>query len=93
MVPQQEQPVLHASDSLYDRSQAAFYRNLPELLRKHCGQWVAYQGDEFVGSARTQTELFQRCVGRGLKDDEFIVLFADHTALGDHEETELPWPP
>ena len=93
MAPQQEKQLLHARDSLYDRSQAAFYRDLPELLKRHCRQWVAYHGDEFVGSARTQTELFQSCLSRGLKEDEFIVLFADHTALGDHEEIDLPWQP
>jgi hypothetical protein len=93
MTPQHKEPVLQASESLYDRSRAAFYRDLPELLRRHCGRWVAYHGDEFAGSAPTQTELFQRCVGRGWKDGEFVVLFADHTALEDHEETELPWQP
>jgi len=41
---------------------AAFYRNLPELLKKHYGKWVAYHGDEFMGLGRTQTELYQKCL-------------------------------
>ncbi len=78
---------------LYAQSQEAFYRELPKLLKTHGGQWVAYHGDELVGFARTQTELYERCVRRGLKPDEFMVLFADHAALADHEEINLPLSP
>ncbi|MBI1904023.1 MAG: hypothetical protein HYS13_23225 [Planctomycetia bacterium] len=55
------------------RSQQAFARDLPELLKTHYFQWVAYHGDERVGFGRTETELYQRCFRRGLKDDEFVV--------------------
>jgi hypothetical protein len=88
---QREEQARLAGTSLYERSQAAFYRDLPELLKKHYRQWVAYHGDDFLGWARTQTELFERCLTGGLKDGEFVVLLADHAALGDHEEIELPW--
>jgi hypothetical protein len=93
MPRQREEQARLAGTSLHERSQAAFYRDLPELLKKNSRQWVAYHGDDFLGCARTQTELFQRCLTRGLKEDEFIVLFADHAALEDHEEVELPWHP
>ena len=79
--------------SVYAQSQEAFYRNLPKLLTTHCRQWVAYHGDELIGFARTQTELYERCVRGGLKEDEFVVLFADHAALADHEEIDLPLNP
>jgi hypothetical protein len=75
------------------QSQEAFYRDLPELLRTYCKQWVAYHGDERIGFARSKTELYERCLRRGFKEDEFIVLFADHAALADHEEIDLPLNP
>jgi hypothetical protein len=55
------------------RAQRAFWRDLPELLtdeRNH-GKWVAYQGDERIGIARTEAELIRECVQRGLRDDEY----------------------
>jgi hypothetical protein len=88
----QEKETISTGALLYERAQAAFYRDLPELLKTHLGQWVAYHGDQFVGSARTQTELFRRCVGCGLRESDFIVLYADHAALADQEEIDLPWP-
>jgi hypothetical protein len=55
------------------RSQQAFWRDLPELLKdkRNHGRWVAYRGDERIGIARTQLELIRECVRRGLRDDEY----------------------
>jgi hypothetical protein len=92
-MPHQEKQTAATGASVYERAQAAFYRDLPRLLKTHLGQWVAYHGDDFVGCGRTQTELYRRCIERGLRENEFVVLFADHAALADHEEIELPWPP
>ena len=58
---------------LVAQSQAAFRRDLPELLKKRHAQWVAYHGDECIGFGRSQIELYQQCVRRGLKDDDFVV--------------------
>jgi hypothetical protein len=58
---------------MLDRSLKAFRRDLPQLLKSHCGQWVAHRGDEIVGFGRTERELYKRCFGLGLKDDEFLV--------------------
>lgn len=55
------------------RSLDAFHRDLPELMKTHYGQWVAYHGDKRIGFGRTQTALYQECVRRGLKKGEFIV--------------------
>jgi hypothetical protein len=71
-------------------SPLAFYRRLPELLKKHNLQWVAFHGEELIGVAATQTEMYQRCVGLGLAEDEFVVLFANAAALGDQDEIDLP---
>ena len=76
--------------SLMDRSIAAFYRNLPELLISHPAKWVAYHGDDFMGAGRTETELYEQCLRKGLNEGDFIVLFADEAARWDHEEIELP---
>jgi hypothetical protein len=70
------------------RSQQAFWRDLPSLLKswRTRGKWVAYHGDERVGIARTGTELYQRCLGQGLQRGEFYV--------GKIEEHETaPWVP
>jgi hypothetical protein len=93
MQPRQEKQATLQDSSLNAQSLAAFYRDLPELLKTHCRHWVAYQGDELMGFASTQTELFQRCLRRGLKEHEFLVLFPDHAALGDREEIDLPLNP
>jgi len=51
----------------------AFRRDLPALLHTHYRQWVVYHGDEQLGFGRTETELYARCLRRGLKRDEFLV--------------------
>jgi hypothetical protein len=69
-------PVVHEDESvpaLVQRSQASFRRDLPSLLQTHYRQWVAYHGDERIGFAATETELYQRCFRAGLTDDEFVV--------------------
>ncbi|MBI3466586.1 MAG: hypothetical protein HY000_26530 [Planctomycetes bacterium] len=58
---------------MIQRSQEAFRRDLPELLKKRRGQWVAYHGDERIGFGRTETLLYQECFRRGLTDDAFVV--------------------
>jgi len=48
------------------RSQAAFWRDLPELLtvKKYQGQWVCYCGDERIGIARTPDPLIRVSAAR-----------------------------
>jgi hypothetical protein len=58
---------------MIERSQAAFRRDLPELMKTHYRQWVAYHGDERLGFGRSQTALYQECFRRGLQEDEFVV--------------------
>jgi hypothetical protein len=55
------------------RSQAAFRRDLPELMKTHYRQWVAYHGDVRVGFARNSFDLYDECFRRGLKRSEFVV--------------------
>ena len=57
------------------RSNEAFYRDLPELLKnkKLFRRWVAYHGDERIGIARDPGVLYEECERRGLKQEEFAV--------------------
>ena len=89
MPPNQEQP----PSAICAQAQDAFYRNLPELLKTHNRQWVAFRGDQLIGFASSQTDLYERCIRRGLKDDEFVILFADRAALADQEDIDLPLNP
>src|ERR1022692_4579096 len=66
------------------RSQKAFWRDLPELLKLKSKerQWIAYHGEERVGFGKTQTELYQTCFQRGIQRGEFYVgkIEADETS-------------
>jgi hypothetical protein len=58
---------------LVRRAQAAFRRDLPQLLEDHRHQWVAYHGDRRVALGHTKRELYQRCLRHGFPPDEFVV--------------------
>lgn len=75
---------------IYARSHDAYYRNLLDLLKKHESKWVAYHGDECIGIARTQTELWHRCIHRGLKPGEFYIDFIFTGAFYDTHVESVP---
>jgi len=58
---------------LIAQAQVRHRRDLPELLKEHPGKWVAYFGTERICLGETKRELIEKCVQRGLKDDEFLV--------------------
>lgn len=62
------------------RSQRAFWRELPDLLRtRRKGRWVAYHGDERVGFGHTQADLYRECIRRGYRTNEvFVALVEPH---------------
>ena len=57
------------------RSQEAYWRDLPKLLKMWFkrGKWVAYQGDECVGIHRDPGVLYRVCHRRGIGSDQFYV--------------------
>jgi hypothetical protein len=58
------------------RSQEAYWRELPELLKlkSRRRRWVAYHGDRRIGFGRTSAELYRQCTERlGLAKSEFYV--------------------
>ena len=49
-------------------------RDLPELMKRHAYQWVAYHGEERLEFGRSKRALYHKYLDRGLKPDELIVL-------------------
>ena len=75
-MPHQKQmatPGLLPISPMIQRSQAAFRRDLPALMKTHYGYWVAYHGEQRLGFGRSKFKLVLECLQRGLKDDEFVV--------------------
>ena len=58
---------------MIQRTYEAFLRDLPEMLKTHYRQWVAYHGDQRLFFGRSQTNLIQECLRRGIPEDEFVV--------------------
>lgn len=74
--PPQEQETSSATtiiSPLIERSQNAFRRDLPRLLKEHPRQWVAYRGDEQVAIGPSKRQLYQECLRRGFLVGEFVV--------------------
>lgn len=73
------------------RSQQAFWRELPELLKdkRNHGKWVCYHGDERVGIARTQRDLIEECLRRGFKDDDYDLDVIEPHAFPPWESEEI----
>lgn len=49
-------------------------RDLPELMKKHAGEWVAYRGEERLEFGRSQRALYHKYLDCGLRLDEVVVL-------------------
>lgn len=70
------------------RSQQAFWRDLPELLRhrRNRDRWAAYHGDERIGVAADRTELYREILRRGVSRDDYY--------MGRVEpQDQAPWEP
>jgi hypothetical protein len=73
------------------RSQDAFFRDLPELLKDErlLGQSIAYYRDERVGIAPSDEPLIREINRRGISDDEFD-LFVIRPQVREPEEVTYP---
>jgi hypothetical protein len=49
-------------------------RDLPELMKKHADQWVAYHGEQRLEFGRSKRQLYRKYLDRGLSPDELMVL-------------------
>ena len=74
---------------MIQKSIAAIRRDLPELLKRHRGSWVAYNGDERIGFGKSQTGLYEECLRRGLTRDDFVVCGVDEGVFDPDEELEI----
>ena len=59
--------------TLTERALLAFWRDLPQLLEERYHQWVGYHGEQCLGFADSQEELWQECLRRRLRPDEFLI--------------------
>ena len=73
------------------RSQDAFFRELPELLKDESvrDRWVCYCGDERIGIADGAKPLIRECLRRGLKEDQYD-LFVIRPQSRETEEVTFP---
>ncbi len=55
-------------------------RDLPELMKKHARQWVAYHGEQRLGFGRSKRKLYRKYLDRGLSIDELVVLGVEPVA-------------
>ena len=79
-------PLFGLSEELR-RSQAAFLRDLPELLKDETlrGQWIGYHAGERVGIAPSEEALIQEYSRRGLRSDQYEIFVIEET-----EEVDYP---
>jgi hypothetical protein len=70
------------------RSQEAFWRDLPELLKykRNHGKWVCYHGDTRLGIAPDDVPLIQECLRRGIPDEAYYLAVI-------HDRDLPPWEP
>src|SRR4051812_40561504 len=76
-------PVDWSIPPLIRSGQEAYQRDLPELLKKHEGRWIAYSGDRRLGITRTRRQAYELGFRGGLARHEFIVLGIDPSDLDD----------
>lgn len=72
------------------RSQQAFWRDLPELLRNKSnrGNWVCYHGDERIGIGKYE-DLIRECLRRGFADDTYDLDVIEPRAIPPWELEEV----
>jgi hypothetical protein len=59
---------------LAEQAWSAFERDLPLLLEKAPGQFVAYRGGRQLGFAPLPTSLYDECLRQGLAPEEFVIV-------------------
>jgi hypothetical protein len=74
-------------DKLIQRSHQTFMRELPELLKRHRGQWVAYHGDQRLGFAHNSTKLIRQWHARGVPQGELGLFMV----VPDYPDEDIVW--
>jgi hypothetical protein len=79
------------------RSQQAFWRDLPELLKtkRNHTKWVCYREDERIGIADSDEPLIRECLRRNIPDDGYDLFVIKPRAIPPWEPEEVdplgPW--
>jgi hypothetical protein len=84
-VPDPElRPAVRVDEAAFDAANAAFQRELPELLklRNSKRRWVLYHREKRIAIAATQTDLYRIVRQRGLPEAEIVTRFI----------TDVEWP-
>jgi hypothetical protein len=68
--------------ALQQQALQAFERDLPHLWSERPGQWVAYRGGQQLGFASQKHEMYQRCLQRGMPQEEFVVFCIEPQETG-----------
>jgi hypothetical protein len=70
------------------RSQSAFQRELPLLIKNHQHRWVVYHGDRRVAIGTSKREMFKQCRHQDLPHGEFVVRLIEPEVLDEIEWNE-----
>lgn len=73
-IPSQLPEILPTTQQALD----AHRRDLPQLMKTHFRQWVAYQGGRRLGFGRSKRQLIQKYLNEGIPDEELLVLCVDY---------------
>ena len=74
-------------DKLVQRAHGTFMRELPELLKSHRGQWVAYHGDQRLGFNRDDVKLIKEWHARGVPQGELGIFLV----VPDIPDDDIEW--
>jgi hypothetical protein len=66
-------------------------RDLPELLKTHRYQWVAYHGEQRLEFGRSKHKLYRKYLDRGLPREELLVLGVEPEMFDDDELDPSEW--
>ena len=91
--PTPVEPIADDIPEMIRKAQAAFRRDLPELLkdRRLRGQWVAYHGEQQLAIGKSKTMLCQQCLQGGTPDMQLYIRLI-RPQLPNEEEAEILTP-
>ena len=70
--PPEQVPTIVTSP-IQEAGDAAYYRELPELVKTHHHWWVAYHGERRIALAKTHEEVYRQCKAQALPRHEVVI--------------------
>jgi len=72
--PDQDDPGVRIMDKeVLQQAVRTFEAELPEMLKTHPREWVAYHGARRVGFGRSKTEVLKECMEQGIRYEQLLV--------------------